>query len=242
MTTQLLPLKSLTFDTPLARLKFKFKSQMNHIKDSIARDGLLNPLIVVKKAKKFEVIDGKKRLRALKALSKSPLFARALTKVPCIIKDSFETDTITLANDRPSLMTESELAHAILKETQKGASTIHIAERFNCSLQIVEDASSLSTLGSKVMKCFSDGSINLEQAAALATVPNPKAQWDLLQHLGPFASDETIIRAIRSGETVIELPNDNILIVPSRTPYRSTPFGRSISDPQQDIFTQSLAA
>lgn len=242
MTALFLPLKALTADAPFLRFRSRFAAQVSSIKQSIARDGLFNPLVVIKKNKKFEVVDGKKRLQALKALSKSPLFSRALTKIPCILKDLSASESCSSANDRPSLMTEAELAEAILIESQKGTTNTQMSDRFNCSLEIVEDASTLHALGPKVRKCFADGSINLKQAAALATIPNPAAQWNLLLHLGPFVSDKAIIEAIRNGETVIELPNDNILIVPSRSPSPLPKFGSPVSDTRQDIFTQCLAA
>jgi len=99
---------------------------------------------------------------------------------------------------------------------------LEAANKFQCSPVIVQQTQSLETLHPKLQDAFTSGAINLEQAAAFATLfatlPNPKSQWDLLIQLGPFASDKDIIAAISKGETVIETKTGNVIILPSRAP------------------------
>ncbi|RKQ69226.1 ParB/RepB/Spo0J family partition protein [Litorimonas taeanensis] len=240
--TTLLPLKSLTAETSITLFKSKPRTDIKELIASISTDGLFNPLIVIKKKNKYEVLDGKKRLRALKALAKSPRFTRALHKIPCVITEVDALQVEALQPSRPSLMREAELAHAVLSDINMHKPWDKIAKRFDCDIKLVSDISTLPRLNPKVLKCFNDAAINLDQAAALATIPNPKAQWELLLQLGPFVSNSKIIEAIKSGETVIELPDDNILIVPSRNPEPDSNFGRSNSVLQDEAFTQPLAA
>jgi len=81
-------------------------------------------------------------------------------------------------------MSEPELAHVISNDLRRGVSKPYIAERFDCALSTITDVETLANLHDKVMKCFNDCSITLNQAAAFATIPNKKAQWDLLLQLG----------------------------------------------------------
>ena len=56
----------------------------------------------------------------------------------------------------------------------------------------------------------------MEQARAFATLPNMDAQDNLLIALGPFANAPDILTAIRQGETVLDIGDDNVLILPSK--------------------------
>lgn len=240
MTTLLIPLKALSLDTPLMLMKRRTGEDVKAIKDSIQRDGLFHPLLVAKKRNKYEVIDGKKRLQAIKALAKSSLFTRALGKIPCVVVS--EGCSANLHHRKPSLMSETELAHSIIKLAQNGATHSEIAKRFDCDPIIVKDALSLSKLNAKILKHFNQGSLSLEQASALATIPNPKAQLDLLIQLGPFALNRDIIKRIKDGETVLSMPDESIIIVPSRTPLSVPKFGKTRSPVKKEVFTQPLAA
>jgi len=240
MTTLLLPLKILTSDTPLMLMKRRTGGDVKAIINSIARDGLFHPLLVTKRRNKYEVVDGKKRLQAIKALSKSSLFTRALKKIPCILVTENNLDAINPV--KPSLMSEPEFSHAVIKLAREGVTKPSIAKRFDCDTGVIEDAISLSKLNPKILKHFNQGSLSLDQASALATIPNPKAQLDLLLQLGPFALDKSIIKQIKNGDTVLSLPDDNIIIVPSRSPLPLPKFGKTRSPAKKEVFTQPLAA
>lgn len=241
MSVTLLPLKSLTGDVKHMIFTEK-KTPFEKLKNSIIRDGLLNPLIVVQYKNKFKVIDGKKRLSIIRKLSKSRHFMRSLNKVPCIIEEA--VSQFAYDSRHPILMSEPELAHVISNDLRRGVSKPYIAERFDCALSTITDVETLANLHDKVMKCFNDCSITLNQAAAFATVPNKKAQWDLLLQLGPFVSNKEIISAIKNGETVLELPDDNILIIPSRKPAQQTLNLVQKTVPQETVgaLTHRLAA
>ena len=71
--------------------------------------------------------------------------------------------------------------------------------------------------------CIRDRSI--AQARAFASLPNMDSQDQLLLALGPFADAPDILKAIENGETVIEMGDDNIIILPSRDPLKTYPAG-----------------
>ena len=73
------------FKSPTARILFGERLQdIKQIQASIAAHGLLNPLIVMRQGKKFIVIDGKKRLAALRRMRFAGTLPRSLINVPYI--------------------------------------------------------------------------------------------------------------------------------------------------------------
>jgi hypothetical protein len=216
MTTKLIPLKLLSDGNETVSFlnPGKRNASAMWLSRSIIRDGLLNPLVVTQQGGKFIVIDGKKRLNALRQMAKSKRLSKAMTKIPCIVQSTLTLSPVE--NRRPLLMSGPELAHKIILEAQGATSHMSIAQRFECDLSVVEDCLSLSALHPEILLHFNSGAVTLEQAAALATIENMKAQLDLLQQLGPFVSNTEIVAAIRSGATVVELSEDNIIFLPSR--------------------------
>ena len=215
MTTTLIPLKALTAGTRTRSVFTRSQSNdLSRLRQSIEEDGLLYPLVVIKEGAKFLVVDGKKRLRVIKKLATLKRYSRSTTKIPCLVQHADNVVPIEL--NKPMLMTDSELAHAIILAAQNQVSHSSIAQRFECTLSIVEDCVSLTRLHPELLMHFNSSAISLEQAAAFATIDNIEAQLSLLLQLGPFVSDTAIIKAIKMGKTVIEIAEDNIVILPSR--------------------------
>ncbi len=189
---------------------------------AIVTDGLLNPILVTKaKTSKtdtasapYRVIDGEKRLRAFELLSHAKRLPRSLRLVPCLEQSCAPNN----APNRPALKTDSEFVHAICDAFSAGASKTALMARFACTASAVDQALSLNNLNEQIMDYFSSGHLSLEQAAAFASLPNKQAQWTLLQKLGPFAHAADVISAILGGETVLTMPNGELLILPSREP------------------------
>lgn len=237
MTIVMIPIKNLLAPTSVKRFSRKPSQSVSRIKHSIFKDGLLNPLIVMKQEGNYQVIDGKKRLSAIKQLASSQKRSRKNSKIPCIIHDC---DQLTLDGPkRPILLSSPELAHAILSEIDSGLSPVSIAQRFECDYGVIDDAVSLRKLHPKLLQHFNNQALSLEQAAAFATIDNPKAQLNLLLQLGPFVSDEVIISEIKSGATVIEVPDGNVVILPSRkVPKRKTK--EHITTASQRVFSTNI--
>lgn len=228
MATKLIPLKFLTDGQNSVSFiaKVKQKDQNLGLARSIIKDGLLNPLVVMKQGSKYIVLDGKKRLVIIRKLAKSNRLSKAIAKVPCVVQ---ETQSLSpLKNRRPALLTGPELAHEVILDAQSGYSHVEIAQRFECDVTVVLDCLSLRNLHPEILLHFNKRAVSLEQAAALATIENMTAQLDLLHQLGPSVSDIDIIAAIKAGATVVELSEDNIIFLPSR--------GRPEAKSRQKIF------
>lgn len=192
------------------------KRDIDALCQDIARVGLLNPLIVMKEKGRYVILDGKKRFQAIRKLTRRKMLPRTLNKVPCIV-----TDRISISEHKsakPILLSDQDLAAGITQMVGLGSTPKEAGLKYQCSSEIVSKALSLENLHQKLREAFASGTINLEQAAAFATLPNPKSQWDLLLKLGPFISDTAIISAISDGDTVIETSAGNIVILPSRAP------------------------
>ncbi len=219
MTLIALPQDALCLKTEFA-FPLAHRKVIDEMCERIGTVGLLNPLIVTKVKGRYLVIDGKKRLHAIKKLVRRNKLPRTLNTVPCLLSDS---DPIAIKQaEKPLLLSDLELVQEILLADTSGASITDIQNRFECSRKFVKKVLSLRQLSKKLMHAFVNNAVSLDQAAALSTIPNPQAQWDLLVQLGPFATEPEIISAIAAGNTVLELPNGEILLLPSRA-VKSSP-------------------
>ena len=220
MTLNLIALGDLILSEKVSFFKKTPKQNFTQIKNSIASEGLFNPLIVTPYKGKYLVLDGKKRLLALRKLARSSNFQRALHKIPCLID---VPESAKPKMDHPILISQPELAHKVLTALGEGATPVMVSQRFECAMPIVEDIMMLPYLNSEILMHFNNGTITLQQAAAFATIENKKAQLTLLMELGPFVSKSEIVSAIRSGEVVLDLPNGEVIILPSRRAATQTP-------------------
>ncbi len=216
MTIMMIPLKQLSSTDGLKLFSRKPSQSISHIKNSIFKDGLLNPLVVTQQEKNYQVIDGKKRLNAIKWIAKYNRLSQGSKKIPCVFHEENHS-SITSAN-RPALLSCQELAHAILRDVDLGASSSSVALRYECATSVIEDALSLRKLHPKLLQHFNNQNLTLEQAAAFATFDNTEAQLRLFEQLGQFVTNQEIMSKIRTGSNVIEFPDGSIIILPSRKP------------------------
>jgi len=81
------------FKSPTARILFgEHLQDIKQIQTSIATHGLLSPLIVMRQGKKLIVIDGRKRLAALRRMKFTGNLPRSLVNVPYIISKQSATN------------------------------------------------------------------------------------------------------------------------------------------------------
>ncbi|WP_416879167.1 ParB/RepB/Spo0J family partition protein [Litorimonas sp.] len=201
--------------------KFKFyiqrlstSEEIKALARTIQQDGLLNPLLVMKSDLQYIVLDGRKRLEAIFYLQRLKKLPRTLTSVPCIISDQEPADNEN--EELPFVPSEYDLSTMIMSAYHNGFDHKAISDRFQCSEKTIVQALCLERLDDKIKNLFSKGLLTLEQISAFATLPNKASQWRLLETIGPFASHKDIIEAISAGEAVLNLPNGETLILPSR--------------------------
>jgi len=203
------------FRAPTSRILFGERlKQVIQIQNSIAAHGLLNPLVVMQRGHKLVVIDGKKRLAALRRMRFAGELPRSLVDVPYILV-SQKTDYKDTAM---SLLSNQERYEEVVKLRQKGLGLMEIAAELYISKNCVKDLLRIALLSPRLRKAYFGGAITMEQARAFATLPTLEAQDQLLIALGPFANAPEILKAIEAGETVINMDEDNVIILPSRQP------------------------
>lgn len=192
--------------------------QIRSIAAHILSTGLLNPIVVRLASKSgtatqslYEVVDGLKRLKAILFLKKMGRLPRALTSVPCTT-DAIQSSERTI----PVMLSEAELSREIMRRIALGATKEALTVQFECAPYVFDQIVSLEFLNPKIKACFYDGHLSLEQAAAFATFPNPAAQWRLMEQLGPFVNSQRILSQLTSENLLVDLPDGDVLILPSR--------------------------
>jgi len=202
------------FQTPTTRILFGERlKDVQQIQLSISKHGLLNPITVMPREKKLVVIDGKKRIAALRRMRFAGTLPRSLVRIPYIIVDQ---DTAQIL-PHLSLLTNREKFEEVLNLHQKGFGLMEIATTLYISKQCVKDLLNISRLSLRLQRAYFGGDLSINQARAFATLPNREAQDSLLIALGPFANAPDILRAITSGDTVIDIGDENVIILPSRS-------------------------
>jgi hypothetical protein len=171
-------------------------SDIKHIERSIARFGLIAPFVVSEVNDQLIIIDGKKRLAALKRMSFTGTLPRSLNTIPYISVD--EAKKIDFKTT--SVLSAFEIYEAMMNLHKDGIEIDDIAETLYLCRQIVMDFFSLSRLYPKIRQAFFRNIISFEQARAYASLPDQRDQISLLASLGPFAEAEQILNAIQSEE------------------------------------------
>jgi len=206
------------FRAPTTRILFGNRlKEVQQIQASIAAHGLLNPLIVMPRGNKFIIVDGKKRLAALRRMKFSGELPRSLINVPYILVSQQE-DYKPYAM---SLLSNQERYEEVVKSRQYGMGLMEIAAEFYISKKCVKDLLRIALLSPRLRQAYFGGTISIDQARAFATLPNMDTQDQLLIALGPFANAPEILKAIEGGETVLNVDEDNVIILPSRRPLTS---------------------
>lgn len=185
---------------------------VQQIQNSISKHGMLNPIMVMPRGKKLIIIDGKKRLAALRRMRFQGDLPRSLVNVPYVIVNE---DT-SMATPQMSLLSNEEKFEETLALRKQGRSLMEIATTLYVSKQCVKDILSVSRLSARLRQAYFGGTISIEQAKVFASLPNKEAQDLLLVALGPFAHAPDILSAIQNGETVIDMGDENVIILPSR--------------------------
>lgn len=188
--------------------------------EHIAAHGLLNPVLIHMDGAKVSIIDGQKRIAALIYLRQTRRLSPIMSDVPC---EYLPASVLPFPKcpAPPQRWSASEFAHFVWDEAARGTSLSQIAKTLYCDIASIAKAASLTALHPDLLNLYKLGHLSLAQSAALATIPYKKAQYDLLIQLGPFVESEAIIQKIADNETALELPNGDVLILPSRAPRTS---------------------
>ena len=178
---------------------------------SIQAHGLIQNLTVTPKGKKFEVIAGGRRLRALQHLAKNKTIG-ADYEVRCEVRKPGEASEISTAeNVVREAMNPADQLDAFKALIDAGQCVEEVAARFGVSPAVVTQRLKLANLAPKLIEEYREGHATLDQLMALALTEDHAAQ---LAAWGPENAGQWQRRpeALRSAITRDELPSSNKLV------------------------------
>jgi ParB family transcriptional regulator, chromosome partitioning protein len=148
------------------------ESKINELKESIKEKGILQPIIVRKKAGGYEVVAGERRLRAARALN--------LTEIPVIVKNVSDQESLVLAlveNIQREELNAIEEAQAFKKLIDSfGLSQEDIAKSLGKDRSTVSNLLRLLRLPFEIQKGIINGVVSMGHARALISIEDASKQ------------------------------------------------------------------
>ncbi|MEP4050786.1 MAG: ParB/RepB/Spo0J family partition protein [Litorimonas sp.] len=171
------------------------------IQASIARFGLLSPIVVTQSEGRLIVVDGRKRLAAMRRLQFMGRLPRSLVNIPYIeLQDARQA-----AANAPALMSNRDLYMTVTDMFKTHQDVTKIAQDLYLSRECVKQVLTLARLSSRLRRAFFDRTINFDQAKAYAALPEHKDQVRAFMALGPFATSQDILDFAQKSEPVVAL-------------------------------------
>ncbi len=167
---------------------------------SIARFGLLSPIVVSRANGRLVVIDGRKRLAAIRRLSFMGRLPRSLVNIPFIELGEGQAE----ANQMPSLMSNRELYSTVIGMYRDHRNIDVIATDLFLTRVSVRQILTLSCLSKRIRRAFFDRTIGFTQARAFATLPDHKEQDRAFMALGPFVDEAEILDYIHAPKVALK--------------------------------------
>jgi ParB family chromosome partitioning protein len=205
-TTQEIPLNKLVPFAGNVR-KTHNKRFVAELAASIRAHGLQQNLVVRKDGKKFAVVAGGQRLKALLQLAKEGDI-KPDYRVLCKIEDGdFDPAELSLVeNVIRDDMHPADKFEAFRDLVDKGQSAADIAARFGTTERAVRELLKLACVSPVILKAYREDKLKLDQVIAFAVSDDQAAQERLFQSFGPHGRDP---RAIRAVLTESEIPTDD---------------------------------
>ena len=187
------PLNKLTVWTGNVR-KVQNRDGIDALAASIKAHGLQQNLVVRKDGKKFTVVAGGRRLKALQQLAKAGDL-QATFPVPCSITEADNATELSLAeNVMREDMHPADQFEAFRSLVDDGMPVADIAARFGCSEAHVQKLLKLARVSPKIIKAYRSGDLTLECVMAFTVTDDQDAQEKVLADYDPERNDARDIR------------------------------------------------
>ncbi|MBQ7799489.1 MAG: ParB/RepB/Spo0J family partition protein [Oscillospiraceae bacterium] len=175
-------ISEITENVAQPRVKFDERS-IERLAESIARNGLLQPLSVRRKGKGYELISGERRLRALKLLG--------YEAAPCIIVSVDDENSAVLAlieNIQREDLSVFEQADAIYKLIcQWGITQAEAAQRLGLSQSAIANKLRLLRLKPDERRIVTENNLTERHARALIRIEDEEKRRRALLHIAAAA-------------------------------------------------------
>ncbi|MBR4767565.1 MAG: ParB/RepB/Spo0J family partition protein [Lachnospiraceae bacterium] len=173
--------------------------ELNELADSIRVQGVIQPLIVVKKGERYEIVAGERRWRAAKIVG--------LKEIPVLVReyDEAKIAEISLIENlqRKDLnpIEEAEAFRRLMDEYKMTQE--ELSERISKSRASIANALRLLKLPEPVRKAVSDGSLSAGHAKVLLALDNDsleeKAALQVLENRLSVRETEKLVAALLKG-------------------------------------------
>ncbi|MBR2385507.1 MAG: ParB/RepB/Spo0J family partition protein, partial [Clostridia bacterium] len=155
------------FANPNQPRKVFDETALNELADSIAKHGVISPIIVNKSGDRYMIIAGERRFRASKIAG--------LSKIPAIVKTYTERqikEISLIENLQREDLNPIEAATAMKSLMDDyGLTQEDLADRLGKSRPAIANTLRLLSLSAEVIKMVQDGSLSAGHARAIITVP-----------------------------------------------------------------------
>ena len=181
---------------------------LTELAESIRQFGVLQPLLVQKKGKFYEIIAGERRWRAAKIAG--------LKKVPVIIKDFTDLETVEISlieNIQRENLNSIEEAYAYKRLIEEfHLKQDEVAERVSKSRAAVTNSMRLLKLDERVQKMLVEDMITSGHARALLSLEDPELQYQTAQKVFDeklsVRETEKLVKKILNPKKIQEKPAD----------------------------------
>jgi ParB family transcriptional regulator, chromosome partitioning protein len=180
--------------------KTQNKAGIDELAASIKAHGLQQNLVVRKDGKKFAVVAGARRLKALQQLAKAGDI-EATFEVPCRITEAADASEISLAeNVMREDMHPADQFEAFRDLADKGMPATDIAARFGKSESHVLKLLKLARVSPKILKAYRAADLTLEDVMAFTVTDDHEAQERCLSTMAPWQGASEIRAALTEND------------------------------------------
>lgn len=179
---------------PLQPRKTFEEDTLLELAESIKNVGVLQPILVIKKDKMYEIITGERRWRAAKLAG--------LKEIPVIIKDLTEKELAEVSlieniqRENLNIIEEANAYHRLLEEFE--LTHDQLATRIGKSRTAITNTLRLLGLSPSVQKMTADGMLSMGHARCLLAITDP----DLQAEVGMMIFDKQL--SVRETEQYIK--------------------------------------
>lgn len=177
-------------------------SEIKAVQASVARFGLLSPIVVTRNNGKLTIVDGRKRLAAIRRLDFMGRLPRSLVNIPYIEVAELKGS----ADQTPALMSNRDLYNTVIGMFRQNQDVDAIAADLYLCHKSVRQVLTLSRLSPRLRQAFFNRTIDFSRAKSYAAIAGHLAQEDAFMALGPFAGEQEILDYIHNPEPQVDIP------------------------------------
>jgi len=183
------------FSAPKNRILFGERLEaVRKIENSVLNHGLFNPIIVIKEGFHLIVVDGSKRLTALRRLLFKGKLPEGLKRIPYIVVEECRKLKAEIAAKPLKLLSSREQYELVTSMHNRGRSSEEIANNLFVKTSCIRDILNVKHLSEDLRAEFINDRLTLDQARALSSIQNHRVQEAIIRVLGPFVGADEILK------------------------------------------------